>query len=227
MRRPILVLVPTLAILLAAGTPFLRLQQGVPGAEIYPAGLESRDAYVALQTEFARGETTPIVVLADVDGDPRSEANVRALVRYSAALGGIDGIDRVEGPFSGLRNPQSGEPLTEDGYVGLYAARRSSRRRCTGLLDAYVTGSTVRIDAISPIDAAQPDASDMIPFVRALDAGNGIETEVGGTAALAYDFLASQAERAPVAVGIPLARERRSSCSCCSARSSCRSRRSS
>ncbi len=41
--------------------PFLRLEQGVPGAEIYPAGVESRDAYVALQTEFAPGETTPIV----------------------------------------------------------------------------------------------------------------------------------------------------------------------
>ena len=48
MRRPIRVLVPTLILLLLAGAPFLRLQQGVPGAEIYPPGLESRDAYVAL-----------------------------------------------------------------------------------------------------------------------------------------------------------------------------------
>ena len=79
MRRPILVLVPTLVVLLAAGTPFLRLQQGVPGAEIYPAGLESRDAYVALQTEFPRGETTPIVVLADVEGSPTDPDNVLAL----------------------------------------------------------------------------------------------------------------------------------------------------
>ena len=70
MRRPIAVLVPTLAVLLIAGTPFLRLEQGVPGAEIYPAGVESRDAYVALQTEFAPGETTPIVILADVPGLP-------------------------------------------------------------------------------------------------------------------------------------------------------------
>ena len=50
--------------------PVLRLEQGVPGAEIYPAGVESRDAYVALQTEFAPGETTPIVILADVQGSP-------------------------------------------------------------------------------------------------------------------------------------------------------------
>ena len=64
MRRPIAVLVPTLAVLLIAGSPVLHLEQGVPGADIYPAGVESRDAYVALQNEFAPGETTPIVILA-------------------------------------------------------------------------------------------------------------------------------------------------------------------
>jgi putative drug exporter of the RND superfamily len=203
MRRPILVLVPTLAILLLAGSPFLRLQQGVPGAEIYPAGLESRDAYVALQTEFPRGETTPIIVLAGVDGDPLDEANVRALVRYSADLAEIEGIDRVEGPFSNLPNPQTGQPMTEDEYVALYAAPELPPA-LQGIVDAYVSGSTVRLDAISPIDAAQPEATDLIPVVRGLDPGNGIETEVGGTAALAHDFLVSQGERAPWAVAIPL-----------------------
>jgi uncharacterized membrane protein YdfJ with MMPL/SSD domain len=44
MARPYVVLVPTLGLLLVAGTPFLRLQQGVPGAEIYPAGGGSRAA---------------------------------------------------------------------------------------------------------------------------------------------------------------------------------------
>jgi RND superfamily putative drug exporter len=203
MRRPVLVLVPTLALLLAAGTPFVRLQQGVPGAEIYPAGLESRDAYVALQTEFPRGETTPIVVLADVPGDPLDEANVRALVRYSADLAELEGIDTVEGPFSNLVNPQTGAAMTEDEIVALYAAPQRPPQ-LDALLDAYVAGSTVRLDAISPIDAAQPDATDMIPVVRALEAGNGIETQVGGTAALGHDFLASQAARAPIAVAVPL-----------------------
>jgi RND superfamily putative drug exporter len=203
MRRPILVLIPTLAVLLAAGTPFLRLQQGVPGAEIYPPGLESRDAYIALQTEFPRGETTPIVVLADVQGDPLAESNVRALVRYSAALAAVDGVDRVEGPFSNLRDPQTGAALTEDEIVGLFAAPQRPPE-LEALVDAYVAAGTVRIDAISPIDAAQPEATDMIPVVRAVDPGNGIETQVGGSAALGYDFLASQAERAPIAVGVPL-----------------------
>jgi len=208
MRRPVLVLIPTLVVLLAAGTPFLGLQQGVPGAEIYPAGLESRDAYVALQTEFPRGETTPIVVLADVQGSPSDPANALALARYSSALAAIDGIDRVEGPFS-LTDPTSGSVMTPEQVAQLWSTPRDQLppALATGLdrlAAAYMHGSTVRLDAISPIDAAQPKASALIPVVRALPAGPGITTEVGGTAALGHDFLVSQSERAPLGVGIPL-----------------------
>jgi uncharacterized membrane protein YdfJ with MMPL/SSD domain len=208
MRRPVLVLVPTLVLLLAAGTPFLRLQQGVPGAEIYPAGLESRDAYVALQTEFPRGETTPIVVLADVNGSATDATNALALARYSAALAEVDGIDRVEGPFS-LTDPSTGAALTPEQVAQVWTTPRDQLPPAVAtaldrLAAAYTHGSTVRLDAISPIDAAQPSASAIIPVVRGLAAGPGIRTEVGGTAALGHDFLVSQSERAPLGVGIPL-----------------------
>jgi putative drug exporter of the RND superfamily len=208
MRRPVLVLVPTLALLLAAGTPFLRLQQGVPGAEIYPAGLESRDAYVALQTEFPRGETTPIVVLADVPGSPTEPANVAALVALADDLGALDGVDRVEGPFS-MVDPATGRPMAAEQVRRLWTTPRDQLppelADALGRLEtAYVRGSTVRMDAISPIDAAQPEATDMIPIVRGIEAGSGITIQVGGSAALAHDFLQSQAERMPLGVGIPL-----------------------
>jgi uncharacterized membrane protein YdfJ with MMPL/SSD domain len=208
MRRPFLVLVPTLAVLLAAGAPFLRLQQGVPGAEIYPKGLESRDAYVALQTEFPRGETTPIVVLADVPGSPTDAANVTAINDLAARMDAIDGIDRVEGPFS-ITDPSTGQRMTAQAVAQLYATPReqlpapqaAARDR---LAATYIHGSTVRLDAISPIDPAKPSATDIIPVVRGLGVGNGITTQVGGSAALAHDFLVAQGDRAPWGVGIPL-----------------------
>jgi RND superfamily putative drug exporter len=208
MRRPLLFLVPTLAVLLAAGIPFLRLQQGVPGAEIYPAGLESRDAYVALQTEFPRGETTPIIVLADVQGSPMDAANVRALADYAAKLDELAGIDRVEGPFR-IADPATGQPMTADKVAQLYATPREQLPPEIGaaidqLASAYIHGSTVRLDAISPLDPAKPAATDLIPLVRSIDPRNGITTRVGGSAAFGHDFLVAQAERAPLAVGIPL-----------------------
>src|SRR3954462_9708850 len=126
MRRPIAVLVPTLAILLVAGSPFLRLEQGVPGAEIYPPGVESRDAYVALQTEFAPGETTPITILADVQGAPTSAANIQALDAYAAKIDALEGIDRVESPFV-IHDPATGAVLTPDQVAALYALPAAQR----------------------------------------------------------------------------------------------------
>jgi uncharacterized membrane protein YdfJ with MMPL/SSD domain len=208
MRRPIAVLVPTLLLLLVAGSPVLRLEQGVPGAEIYPAGVESRDAYVALQTEFAPGETTPIVILADVQGSPTDVATIRALADYADRIAAIDGIDRVEGPFT-ITNPETGVPLTPEQVGELYANRGAPMPAQIGqlldaMLDRYVRGSTVRLDAISPIAPARPDATDLIPVIRAMDPGDGITTQVGGSAATAHDFLVSQGERAPWAVGLTL-----------------------
>ena len=204
MRHPVAVLVPTLAVLLLAGLPFLQLRQGVPGPEVNPPGLESRDAYVALDTEFAAGETTPIVILADVEGSATSEGNIAALQAYAGELEALDGIDRVEGPFS-LRDPQTGATLTPAQVAALYALPADQRPPGLDTLEAaYVRDGTVRLDAISPISPSQPSATDMIPTIRAIDPGDAIATAVGGTTAAGFDFLASQSARAPWAVGLTL-----------------------
>lgn len=204
MTRPILFLVPTLIVLLFAGVPFLDLRQGVPGAAIYPEGMESRDAYVALQDEFAPGETTPIVILTDVPGAPTDAATIAALTDYAAELEALEGVERVEGPFT-IRDPQTGVALTPAQVAAVYALPDGQRPPgLDALLDRYVRGSTVRLDAISPTDPSDPSATDLIPIIRAVDAGEGISTVVGGTAATGYDFLVSQGERAPYAVAMTL-----------------------
>jgi RND superfamily putative drug exporter len=204
MRRPVAVLVPTLLFLLLLGAPFLRLEQGVPGAEIYPPGVESRDAYVALQTEFAPGETTPIIILADVTGSPTSLDNIRALDVFAERVKAIEGIDRVESPFT-IGDPATGALLTPEQVATLYALPAGQRPAgLDELLARYVRGSTVRLDAISPLPPSRPAATDLVPKIRAIDPGAGISTDVGGGAAIGYDFLVSQAARAPYAVGLTL-----------------------
>jgi RND superfamily putative drug exporter len=204
MRRPLTVLVPTLAILLVAGSPVLRMEQGVPGAEVYPPGVESRDAYVALLTEFVPGEASPIVILADVEGSPTDVATIRTLADYADRITAIDGIDRVEGPFT-ILNPQTGVALTPEEVAALYALPPGQRPAgLDALLQQYVRESTVRLDAISPISPAEPAATDLTPLVRGIEPGNGITTQVGGSAATGYDFLVSQGERAPWAIGLTM-----------------------
>jgi putative drug exporter of the RND superfamily len=204
MARPITIVVLVLVFLLAAGSPFLRVKQAVPGAEVLPAGLESRDTYVAIQTEFPRGETTPITILATVQGDPTTPDNARALARYAQALDALGGIDRVESPFN-LTDPTTGSTMTPEQIAALYAQPASQRPPAIAtLLANYVRGSTVRLDAVSPLDATSPEGTALIPVVRSVDPGSGIRAEVGGNAALGRDFLDSQAERIPWAVGMTL-----------------------
>ena len=204
MRHPIAVIAPTLVVLFVAGSPFLHLEQGVPGADIYPAGVESRDAYVALREEFPAGETTPIIILADVPGSPTDAATIATMTEYTATIEKLDGIDRVEGPYT-IADPKTGALLPPDQVAALYALPAGQRPAgLDALLAQYVRGSTVRLDAISPLSPSVPEATSMTPVIRSTDPGSGITTKVGGSAATGYDFLVSQAERAPFAIGLTL-----------------------
>jgi RND superfamily putative drug exporter len=201
MAHPFFVLVPTLAVLLAAGVPFLHLEQGIPGSSTLPAGLESREAAVALETRFQPGTTTPIELLLDVQGDPASEANVRAVAAYAARLEALDQVDRVEGPFTHIPNAATGAELTLDQVVALYGQPKDAwPPAITALWNRSVAGSTVKLDAISPIPAASPKGAAVIPVIRSLDPGAGMTVQVGGFAAVGHDFLQSQADRTPVAI---------------------------
>ena len=48
-------------------------------------------------------------------------------------------------------------------------------------------------NVISPLDPATPEATSLIPTLRAIAAGDGVTTQVGGTAAAGHDFLVAQA----------------------------------
>ena len=207
MARPLAFLIPAVVFLLLAGTPFLRLSQGIPNAATLPAGLESRDAAVSLATDFQAGETSPIAILATVVGDPLSAANITRLTGYAAAVDGIPGIDRIEGPFS-LVDPKTGAAMTPDQLAGLYAAPASQlppqlAAARDQLKDAYVRGSTVRLDAVSPLDPVSPAGGAVIPAVRAVRV-DGVTGAVGGLAAEGHDFMVSQGDTVPWAVGVTL-----------------------
>jgi RND superfamily putative drug exporter len=204
MARPIMVLIPTLAFLLFLGTPFLRLNQGIPDASVLPPGIESREASVALSNDFRKGETTPITILADVSGSPTDAADIQKILDYAAAVDAVDDIDRVEGPFSGLKDPATGADLDAAGIAALFAAPRDQLppELAAGLArleDTYIRGSTVRLDAISPLSPVSPAGTAVIPAVRAVSV-DGITAQVGGLAAQGKDFLLSQSATIPWAI---------------------------
>jgi uncharacterized membrane protein YdfJ with MMPL/SSD domain len=207
MARPLAFLIPSVLFLLLAGTPFLRLSQGIPNAATLPEGLESRDAAVSLASDFQAGETNPISILATVAGDPLSAANITRLEAYAAAVDAVAGIDRIEGPF-GLVDPRTGAAMTADQLAALYAApagrlppQLAAAR--DALKDGYVRGATVRLDAISSLDPVSPSGGAVIPAVRAVQV-DGVTSAVGGLAAEGHDFMVSQGNTVPYAVAVTL-----------------------
>lgn len=209
MHRPIVVLLPVLALLLVVGSPYLRLQQGVPDATVYPAGVASRDAWVALQTEFRAGETTPIVILLDTKGAPTSAESIAAVMAVSDRVAAVGGIDRVEGPFA-LTDPATGAAMSAAKVAEVFAAPAGSlppdlEAGLGRLRETYLRGNTVRLDAISPLKSSEPAGTAVISHVRAVPLDPAItRIQVGGAAALGEDFLLSQSERIPWAVGTTL-----------------------
>jgi uncharacterized membrane protein YdfJ with MMPL/SSD domain len=205
MARPFAVLVPVLAILLVAGTPLFRMQQGVPAANALPPGLEARDAWVAAQGEFPDVGLSPIILLVDVPADPTSRESILAIDAYAANVAAVPGIERIDSPFTGLRDPASGALLTAEQVAGLYALPEAQRPPgLSQLLARDVRDRTVRLDAVSAIDPVLPAATSMIGQIRDIGTGDGLTVQVGGTAAVGRDFLDSNWQRMPLVVGLTL-----------------------
>jgi len=208
MARPFTVLLPTLAFLLVLGTPFLHLSQGIPDASVLPPGIESREASVALSRDFRAGETSPIIVLATVQGSPTDATNVGRIIDLSAAIDGVLDIDRVEGPFAGLKDPATGADLDAAGIAALFSVPRDQlppelAAGLDRLEDTYIRGSTVRLDAISPLAPLSPAGTEVVPDVRAVGV-DGVTTQVGGLAAQGKDFMTSQSGTIPWAIALTL-----------------------
>lgn len=205
MSHPIAVLLPTLLFLLALGTPFLRINQAVPDASVLPAGRESRDAYVYLRDEFPGGAALPFEVLANLPGDPLSEANVGAILDFGERVQALDKVTLVENPFV-LPNPITGQPLSAAQVAGLYANPPTPEiaAQLEQLKARYVSGSSVRLVVHTTAAPARQDGLNVTRTLREVDPGSGITTQVGGFIAANYDTLASMRERTPIAVAMTL-----------------------
>ena len=96
MRRPVAVLVPTLAVLLLLGTPFLHVRFNAPDASILPASVPSRAAFDRLSHEFGEGEFAPLALAVRTTGPVTTAKNIAALYDYSRRLAADPRVTRVE-----------------------------------------------------------------------------------------------------------------------------------
>ncbi|GAA1868153.1 MMPL family transporter [Actinomadura bangladeshensis] len=90
MRRPVVYVVATVALLLALGGPFLRINWGGVDARAMPEGAEARVVAEALETQFPRNATSPIEAVVTGTSD---RAAVQAYGDRLAAVPGVTGAE--------------------------------------------------------------------------------------------------------------------------------------
>lgn len=96
MARPVAVLIPTLALLLLLGAPFLRVSISSPDATILPADLPSRQAFDLLVEEFGPGEISPFFVVLEAPDDIFAADNLRAVHDVAERLAADPRVTRVQ-----------------------------------------------------------------------------------------------------------------------------------
>ncbi len=96
MARPVAVLVPTLALLLLFGLPFLHANISSPSATILPPDLPSRQAFDLLVSEYGIGEISPFVIVLEAPGRIFSNDNLREIHAIGARLADDPRVARVQ-----------------------------------------------------------------------------------------------------------------------------------
>jgi putative drug exporter of the RND superfamily len=209
MRRPLLIGVPALILLLLAGSPFLSIQlstgQNLEDLPDTPA----RAAFLLIEDEFPGGESDPIVVaLTYADAAPAKDGlSAERQDELAAYVDEIESLPNVSNVESAL-DPPPGMPA--DQYATLLAMPASERpAEVRGGLDAYLAdwlaGDTAKLRVASPLLPDSDAGRALVDEVRAAEPPAGTEAVTGGLPSRSHDFMASFYRSVPAAVLIVVA----------------------
>ncbi|MEJ7749516.1 MAG: MMPL family transporter, partial [Candidatus Limnocylindrales bacterium] len=188
MRRPVAVLVPTLAVLLLLGSPFLHVRFNAPDAAILPPSVPSRAAFDRLQAEFGEGEFAPLSLAVRTVGAATEADNLGRLYEYSRRLAADPRVARVESlvdvdPRLGLEQ-----------YRLLYADPNGPRDRFVAAgLAATTAGDLTAFSVYTPYGPNREEGRALVRAIRdpasPLAPPAGVTVLVGGGAADVSDVV--------------------------------------
>ena len=188
MRRPVAVLIPTLAFLLVLGSPFLHVRFNSPDASILPSDVPSRAAFDRLREAFGEGEFAPIAIAIRTDGQATSPDNLAALYDYSRRIAADPRVTRVDSLVD--VDPR----MTLAQYQLLYADPNGPRDRFTAtVLAATTNGDLTAFTITTPYGPNRDEGRALVRDLRAaggpLVAPPGTRILVGGGAADVTDVV--------------------------------------
>ncbi len=198
MRRPIVVLVPTVALILLAGSPFLHLRLATSDVRTLPTHEESRAAYDKLVSDFPEAGQNHVQVVAYYPtGDPLDRARVPQLVDLAQRLGKIDHVVKVQSAFSGF-DPRA---FGVADFAALYAVPRA---QLPPLLQAGLKSTIgqhiVLFDVVTSLPYYGDEARQLVRDIRAQAPPAGGEILVTGFTAIDLDTVTFIIGHTPQAV---------------------------
>jgi RND superfamily putative drug exporter len=196
MARPIAVLVPTLAVLLLLGTPFLHVRFNAPDSRILPENVPSRQAFDRLIAAFGPGPFGPIVLAIRTEGPAVDPDNVAALYDYTRRLAAdprISGVDSIVDIDPRLQLAQ---------YQLLYASPGGPPDRfVAAALAATTKGDLTTVTITAPYGPNEAIARELVRDLRAgtgsLAPPPGMQVLIGGGAADVEDVVTGVASDFP------------------------------
>ena len=160
MRRPVLVLVPTVALIAIAASPFVQLRLASADATILPPTIESRRGFDVLVNEFPGQDQSTITVVARFPDDPLSHR--AALEDLRTRLAALPNVLRVDmplnptGPHIALLSVRTASTAQSDEARAIVRAARSQTVDGGAVL---VTGQTAfDVDTVTDLVERTPIA---------------------------------------------------------------------
>jgi RND superfamily putative drug exporter len=197
MRRPVMVLVPTLALTSVAGAPFLRMEMAAASVTVLPTHVEARRGYESLQRDFpdlAANRVTAVLRLPEGQSSLDPE-RVRAMYAYSRRLAALPGAVRVES-YVDL------DPAMDvDAYLNVYGLPDVFRPTLLEEARKYVsTDRVVIFSVVTRGDSHTPVARSVVRAIRATRPPFPCEFLVSGPTALDIDTTAYVLSKTPAAI---------------------------
>jgi RND superfamily putative drug exporter len=170
MRRPVLVLVPTVALIAIAASPFVQLRLASADATILPPTIESRRGYDVLVNEFPGQDQSTITVVARFPGEPlQHRAALDDLRNRLAALPNVLRVDMPlspTGPHIALLSVRTASTAQSDEARAIVRAARAQSLEGGTVL---VTGQTAfDVDTVDYLVARTPVAIGFVTLTTML-----------------------------------------------------------
>jgi RND superfamily putative drug exporter len=165
MARPVVSIVVTVTLLVAAAIPYFTITPGLAGVESMPEDSESREAFEVLQREFTGGLIAPAEIVVDAP-DVNAPAVQTAIQRLRAQIANDPafGDSRFEtndaGDLALVSALLSGDPQSEDSHEAIRRLRNDYIPEAFAGVDGadvLVTGQTAGAeDMFDTIDTSTP-----------------------------------------------------------------------